>query len=81
MAAAQLLLAFLYQLKQKAIRGTKSPCCTLLVLRAEGPEEQCRKQAAVILIACLASGYRSELQPKKKKNKNIAVKFQCNFSV
>lgn len=67
MAAAQLLLAFLYQLKQKAIRGTKSPCCSLLVLTAEGAEEQCRKQAAVILIACLPSGYRSEQQPREKK--------------
>lgn len=39
MAAAGILPAFLYQLKAKAISGSKSPCCTLLVLTAEGPEE------------------------------------------
>lgn len=30
--------SFLYQLKAKAISRTKSPCCTLLVLTAEGQE-------------------------------------------
>lgn len=35
-----ILTAFLYQLKAKAIRGTNSLCCTLLVLTAEGGVEE-----------------------------------------
>lgn len=37
-----------------------------------------RKQAAVILIACLPPGYGSEIEPRKK---NVAAGIQCNFTV
>lgn len=77
LVAGWILTAFLYQLKAKAIRRTKSPCCTLLVLTAEGEEEWRRRQAAVILIACLPPGYGSEIEPRK----NVAAEIQCNFTV
>jgi len=44
---------------------------------AEGGECR-RKQAAVILIACLPPGYGSEIEPRKK---NVSVEIQCNFTV
>lgn len=37
-----------------------------------------RKQAAVILIACLPPGYGSEIEPRKK---NVAADIQSNFTV
>lgn len=39
--------------------------------------ERRRKQASVILIACLPPGYGSEIEPRK----NVAVKIQCNRTV
>lgn len=69
--------AFLYLEEAKAIRRTESLCCTLLVLTAEEGEEWRRKQAAVILIACLPPGYGSEIEPRK----NVAVGIQCNLTV
>lgn len=68
------LTAFLDQLRAKAISRAESLCCILPVLTAGGAkeveeEEDCRKPAAVILIACLPPGYGSEIEPGIIKEK------------